>query len=238
MFSQSNCEVNVQYSRIPEALLDLCFERGYAKIDLPMLLERAGVDERAFHGRYADLEDCFCVTYIELRDDFFARVQRAVAAESNWRDRLRATAYAFFRFLREDARVAHLSVVEVGSAGERPRQLFADAFDSLFDLLDEGRAEMADPDSLTRATAVGVGAGIFSQIHEAVQGGTLEEQAVPQLMGRLCSHPRAQRWLRRSCVSRRRRVERRCRIDRRTGAKTLSAAGRRRWRSHRPALGR
>lgn len=54
----------------------------------------------------------------------------------------------------------------------------------LFDLIDEGRSERADPDSLSRATAVAIGGGILARIYAAVEGGTLElgEETVPQLM--------------------------------------------------------
>jgi hypothetical protein len=66
-------------ARIREALLDLCFERGYANLELPMLLARAG---EAFHRLYADLEDCFCAVYMQARNEFFARVQRAASRTS------------------------------------------------------------------------------------------------------------------------------------------------------------
>jgi AcrR family transcriptional regulator len=170
--------------RIRETLLDLCLERGYASIELSLLLARAGVDEQAFHRCFADLEDCFCAVYAEVRDDFFARVELAIAAESAWRDRLRAAAYTLLRFLREDERVTHLSVIEVRTAGDRAQTLFAASFDRLMDLLDGGRAESPDPDLLSRATAEGVGARIFGQIFEAVEQEKFDlgEQAVPELM--------------------------------------------------------
>jgi hypothetical protein len=47
-------------------------------------------------------------------------------------------------------------VVEVQGAGERPRRLFAEVFERLLALIDEGRAEHREPDSLSRATAEGV----------------------------------------------------------------------------------
>jgi AcrR family transcriptional regulator len=175
---------NDERARIREALLDLCLERGYASLELSLLLARAGVDERAFRRHFADLEDCLCGVYLEIRDDFFARVELAIAAQPTWRDRLRAAAYAFLRFLRDDERVTHLSVIEVRMAGERPQLLFGEAFNRLMDLLDEGRVERADPDSITRATAEGVGARIFSQIDEAVENGRLDlgDEAIPELM--------------------------------------------------------
>jgi AcrR family transcriptional regulator len=170
--------------RIREALLDLCFERGYARIDLPILLGRADVDEEAFHRAYDDLEDCFCAVYVGIRDDLFDRIGRAVADETSWRDRVRAAAYAFLAFLREDERVTWLGVVEVRRAGERAQRLLVEASDILLDLIDEGRAQRPDRDSITRATAEGVGARISAQIIAAVELDRLDlgEEVIPELM--------------------------------------------------------
>jgi AcrR family transcriptional regulator len=107
-----------------EALLDLCTERGYKKLKLKHLLERAEMDEAAFHRHYADLDACFAAVLGEIYDEFFARAQEAVANESGWRDRMRATAYALLRFLRRDERVARLATVEVQYAGKRAQELF------------------------------------------------------------------------------------------------------------------
>src|SRR6476659_9043061 len=95
-----------EVGRIREALLDLCAERGYKKLKLKHLLERAGMDEDTFQSHYADLDACFAAVLGEIYDEFFARAQEAVEGQSGWRDRMRATAYALLRFLRGDERVA------------------------------------------------------------------------------------------------------------------------------------
>jgi AcrR family transcriptional regulator len=171
-------------TRIREALLDLCLERGYRQLDLALLLERAEVDEAAFEHHFDDFEDCFCVVYQEIRDELFERFARAIAGQESWRDRIRATAYVFLRFLREDSRVTHLAVIDVRSAGERALRLFTEAFEDLNNLLDQGRGERRHPDSLSRATAEAIGGGIFGQMYAAVENGTLDlgEEAVPKLM--------------------------------------------------------
>ena len=170
--------------RVTEAMLDLSFERGYRNIDLPMLLERAALDEEAFHRYFENLEDCFCTVYQEARDGFLARVEAAVAHLDSWRDRIRATAYLFLEFFREDERATYLSVVDVRAAGERPQRLFAEAFNFLMNPLDEGRGELTDPDSMSHATAEAVGGGIFGQMYAAVDRGSLDlgEDAIPKLM--------------------------------------------------------
>lgn len=171
-------------ARLREALLDLSLRRGYPNLDLDALLEHAEVDLDGFHRHFTDLEDCFCSILAEVYDEFFAYAQECIAGVEGWRDRIRATAYAMLRFMLRDPRVAHLGAVEAGRAGERAQPLFLETFDRLVDLIDEGRGETEDPDSLTRATAVGVGGVIFARVQEAVAAGELElgEEELPKLM--------------------------------------------------------
>jgi AcrR family transcriptional regulator len=170
--------------RLREALLDLCVERGYPNLQLDELLERAGVEEAAFHRRHADLDACFAAVLGEIYAEFFARAQQAVAGQSGWRDRMRATAYALLRFLRSDERVARLAAVEAQHAGEGAQRLFLETFNRLVDLIDEGSIEADGPESPSRATALGVGGVVFARIQEAVAKGELGlgEEEIPELM--------------------------------------------------------
>jgi AcrR family transcriptional regulator len=170
--------------RLREALLDLCVERGYANLRLEELLDRAGVEEADFHRLYADMDACFAAVLGEVYAEFFARAQQAVAGQSGWRDRMRATAYALLRFLRTDERVARFAAVEVQDAGEAAQRLFIETFNRLVDLINEGSAEASGPDSPSRATALGVGGVVFARVREAVAEGELGlgEEEIPQLM--------------------------------------------------------
>jgi AcrR family transcriptional regulator len=172
-------------ARLREALLDLCQERGYKNLKLEDLLERAGLDEAAFHVHYADLDACFSAVLGEIYGEFFAAAQEAVADEHGWRDRMRATAYALLRFLRRDERVARFAAVEVQEAkSTEATGHFLQTFNRLVDLIDEGSAEAGGPDSPGRATALGVGGVVFARIQEAVAEGELGlgEEEIPELM--------------------------------------------------------
>jgi AcrR family transcriptional regulator len=171
-------------SRLREALLDLCSERGYKKLKLRDLLERADVDEAAFHQQYANLDACFAAVLEDVYSEFFARAQEAVAEQVGWRDRMRATAYALLRYLRADERVARLAAVEVQYAGKRAQELFLETFNRLVKLLDEGASEAGGPESPGLATAIGVGGVVFARIQEAVAEGELGlgEDEIPELM--------------------------------------------------------
>jgi AcrR family transcriptional regulator len=170
--------------RVRHALIDLCFERGFRNTTLEALLERAAIDRRAFERNYSDLEDCFCAVYGKERDLIIERFVAASASATTWRDRVRAVAYSLHRSLSSDERFMHFMVIEVRAAGERAQVLQWEGVQVMFDLLEEGRAEMDDPERITRTTAESIAGGIFNQIYAAAGKGSLPpaEEVVPQMM--------------------------------------------------------
>lgn len=173
-----------QRPRLHQALIDLCFERGFAQVTVADLCGRAGIERAEFERRYADLDDCFFEAYeVEVRR--FTRLMAAAAGPGTWRDRLRATAYALLSFLSEDERLTNFVAVEVRAASERAQLLFGQGIEPLFDLIDEGRNEPGASPSLTRSTAEQVGGGIFNQIYGALgQGQPLApaSRIIPEMM--------------------------------------------------------
>jgi AcrR family transcriptional regulator len=172
-------------ARIRQALIDLCWERGFASLTLDDLLARAEVDEPTFHRYFADPEDCFFQVYSGELERFRRERLAAAAGFVTWRDRLRATAYALYRFLAADERIRHLVAAEVRAASERSQVLIGQEVEALFDLIDEGRGERPEGAQLTRATAETMGGGIFNQIYAAAsQKGRMPREAeiVPELM--------------------------------------------------------
>jgi len=167
------------------ALIDLCFERGFAAVTVEALCRDAGLDRAAFRERYADLEDCFFqICRRELQRNR-RRVAAAGAGLGEWRARLRATAYVLYRYLDEDERLRKFALIEVRAAGERSALLIGEEIEALIDLIDEGRAEATAPPTLTRATAESLGGGIFNQMYMAAgHKGPLphEEEFVPKMM--------------------------------------------------------
>jgi AcrR family transcriptional regulator len=174
-----------QRARVHDALIDLCFERGFKNVELASLLARAEVDRPAFARHFADLEDCFFQVF-EIEVDRYQR-EAAPAPEplADWRSRVRATAYALYRFLAADERLSRFVLVESRVAGERTQVFAGLQIEALFDLIDEGRQELDDPDYITRATAEAIGGGVFNQLYAVIgRGAPLppEGEIVPQLM--------------------------------------------------------
>jgi AcrR family transcriptional regulator len=171
--------------RIREALLDLCYEHGFAEVTAEELCRRAGVDRAVFDRRYTDLEECFLHFYEPEMQSFCRRMTSAGEGHAGWRDRLRATAYDLLRFIREDERRTSFVMVEARAGGERAQLIFAEGIKPLFDLVDEGRQEMDDPDSLSRSTAEQIAGGIFNEIYAAVgrrESFEVGPKVIPQMM--------------------------------------------------------
>jgi AcrR family transcriptional regulator len=148
-----------------EALVDLCFERGFRNCSLEDLLDRAGISRAEFERRYSDFEDCFYDFWEAEVQRFETRAAQAREGLTSWRERVRATAYAMYRYFAEDEKLTTVTISEMRTAGERVLVRFGQASQALFELIDEGRQELADPSSLTIATAETVGGGVFNQIY-------------------------------------------------------------------------
>jgi AcrR family transcriptional regulator len=170
--------------RIGEALVDLCYERGYQTISLPQLLDRAELAEASFRRHFFDLDDCLFQVHAVAMQRYHDRIHQARAGISCWRERLRASAYALARLVAEDEKLAHFAVVEGRRAGERSQLLLWEAIQDMCDLLDEGRYELDDPESLTRATAESIIGGIFDHLCREVSRRHVvpADEIVPQMM--------------------------------------------------------
>lgn len=117
-------------------------------------------------------------------EELLARVGAAFAAQSGWAAQLRAVAWEMRDFLREDEARARAMVLEAPHGNEETRQIRADGVAALTALIDLGRGELPDPDSVPR-TAAEIAAGvIYNRIHVCVEEGpeALGEEMVGELM--------------------------------------------------------
>lgn len=136
------------------------------------------------HSPAQDPEDRLCEILRAGTDELLSRVALAYAAQEQWRDRLRAVAYELLRFLEEDRERARAMTVDVLSAGERAQLIRDQGMLGLIELIDQGRQQLPDPDSMTRATAEGIGGAIYHRMHIAVAAEEWDalEAMVPELM--------------------------------------------------------
>lgn len=130
---------------------------------------------------YADIEDTLCQAFEAGLAELFQRVGPAFE-EPTWREGIRAVAYTVFEFVVEDRSRAQLMFVDSLAAGERATLLREQGLDLLVQMIDQGRQELEEPDSVSTATAQAIGGTIYTQIRLAVARDAVEPDLVPKLL--------------------------------------------------------
>jgi AcrR family transcriptional regulator len=155
-------------------------ERGYRACGIDRVIARAGTSREQFAAEFGSKEECFLAAWDAVHERFVGRCSGAYARPGRWRDRLRAAAEEFLRFVREspiECRVLLVELLEAGPRGRARRDLSVRAFASMFDA---GRGELADPDSLPYEVALGISGAIFLTLRSQL----IEAEAAPEALMR------------------------------------------------------
>jgi AcrR family transcriptional regulator len=160
--------------RIAMAMVELGAEQGLEAITVAMICERARVGRAAFDRNFSGKEDCFLRIHGEIATEFCQRTGAAYAGPRGWHDRIWAGAWAAMRFLQEDPVRARFFVVAVNGAGARAQARRDRVLQGLADMIDAGRAELEEPESVSRSTAEMVSGAIYGTIMIKVRDGAIE----------------------------------------------------------------
>jgi len=169
--------------RIVEALIEIAAERGYAETTIEMILERAELDRPAFDRHFRGKYDCFLSAWQEINEGCMRQMLVAFNSQDEWPDRLRAVACEIVERLCNDPRRASFAV-EVLAAGDAARARRDMTMRVIASLIDAGRNEMEDPESVPHTTAEALAGSAYGQVYAKVVRGQAEElpALVPQLM--------------------------------------------------------
>jgi TetR/AcrR family transcriptional regulator, repressor of fatR-cypB operon len=172
-------------TRIRAAVMDLVVERGFDGTTVEMVVARAGVDREDFERDFGDLRECCMAIYRENIEDFNQAVFGAAAGPDPWRDRLRAAAYAAARYIDARPIQTRFDMIQMLGVGDMA-QAYRDRYlGEIVNLIDEGRTELPDPDSMSRDVAIGVFGSIYQFLLRELEGRrepVTAESYVPQLM--------------------------------------------------------
>lgn len=171
--------------RIQEALLALVDERGYQDVTVADVAARAGVERSALDDRFADKEELCVDVFEEIARLAQVEVMAAFEAGGEWRDRLRASAYAMARFMRDHPREVGFGALHILAAGDLAQVYREQQLQRWVDLIDLGRQELDDPDSMGRGVAEGALGSIHARLLKELENGRGTdslEQFVPELM--------------------------------------------------------
>jgi AcrR family transcriptional regulator len=165
-------------------MVELVAEQGYKATTIKQLLQRAGVRRADFRRSFAGKEACFLEAYDEMSERFVTRVFAAFESEKEWRDGLRAAAYAAAHWIGEHPHEARYVVIEMVSAGEFAQTRREETLRGFVDLIDSGRKQLDKQDSVSRAMADGVVGGILGMLTKHLRRGApvRPEDFVPDLM--------------------------------------------------------
>jgi AcrR family transcriptional regulator len=170
-------------ARLIEALIEVAAERGYIETSIEMVLARAGLDRPAFDRHFRGKYDSFLSAWQEMNEECMEAMMRAYDSERNWPDRLRAVAREVVGSLCGDPGRACFAV-EVLAAGDAARARRDMTMRVIASLIDAGRQEMEDPESVPYTTAEALAGSAYGQVYAKVVRGDTDAlpQLVPQLM--------------------------------------------------------
>jgi AcrR family transcriptional regulator len=166
-------------------MIDLVLERGYEEVTVEAVCERAGLGRDAFERQFRDREECFMAVFWHYTGRFEHLVVGAFENEEEWRDGLRAAGWAANRYILtypRQTRFGSTAMFTAGPVAQAHREAHLNRF---VDLIDAGRQELDDPESLDRTVAEGVMGSIYTKLIEQLQqndGAISGEKFIPELM--------------------------------------------------------
>jgi AcrR family transcriptional regulator len=171
--------------RIREALLDLVYAQGTEATSVEMVIERAGIERAEFEALFDGKDDLYLRFFDEISSAFERDLFAAFEAEGKWRDGLRAAAYFAARYFRDNPRETAFGSLRMFAAGEMAQAYRERQLHRMVELIDRGREELDDPDSMSPHVAEGVFGSIYELLLANLQSGKGTEAAldfVPDLM--------------------------------------------------------
>jgi AcrR family transcriptional regulator len=169
--------------RILEGLVAVVAERGYEEASMETVLARVGVDEATFRAHFSGKEECFLAAWQYLLDSYMPDVFAAFQSKDSWSEQVRAVGLTLMEYLTANPHHARVLTLEDRMPRERAWELLDHNIEVFTELIDLGRQEMDDPDSLTRATAEGLAGAVHEQLIARIsrQG----DPELPTLLGPL-----------------------------------------------------
>jgi AcrR family transcriptional regulator len=140
---------------ISVALVALIAERGHEAVTVEEVAARAGVGVGKFLARFRDKQEATVVTIEACLRDFEWMVETAYATGADWREGLRAAAWAAADHLEAHPELVQVLVIELMSTkSEMLRVLREDVLMYGASVIDRGRPGAADPGAVPEGAAM------------------------------------------------------------------------------------
>jgi len=107
-----------QRVRMLAAMVQAVAEKGYARVAVADVIERAGVSRKTFYEQFANKDDCFLAAYDATVDELLATIDGALEAFApDWLAAHRAAVKAYLEALAASPEFAKAFLIEVLGAG-------------------------------------------------------------------------------------------------------------------------
>lgn len=107
-----------QRVRMLAAMVQAVAEKGYARVAVADVIERAGVSRKTFYEQFANKDECFLAAYDATVDDLLATIDDALEALApDWLAAHRAAVEAYLEALAASPEFAKAFLIEVLGAG-------------------------------------------------------------------------------------------------------------------------
>jgi AcrR family transcriptional regulator len=160
-----------QRARILDAVANLTASEGYAELKVEDIAAHAAVSLNAFYEHYGSKEDAFLVAYEIGHSNALSMVERAYAAQSDWRVSVRAGISALFEFLATEPSFAHIALLDALIATPRTAERANEGMKPFARMLVPGLDEVPDQPPLAPIVIEAVAGGIFDLcVHYALRG--------------------------------------------------------------------
>jgi AcrR family transcriptional regulator len=159
--------------RLMEALAETVAGKGYAATTIADVVAVARVSKRTFYEHFADKEECLLALYAHACSRLMDVLREAAGAVGRpWRERVRATAYAYLAAVEAMPAVNRTLLLEMQAAGPRAfalRRQTQEQFAALLrELVEQGRAGEPEVRPLSPALALALVGGINELLLHAV----------------------------------------------------------------------
>jgi AcrR family transcriptional regulator len=181
--TETRTAASSERAQLIEALIEIAAERGYMDTSIEMVVAHAGLDRPAFDRHFRGKYDGFLSAWQEMNEECMASLMHAYNSAKYWPDRLRAVAVEVVGSLCNDPSRAGFAV-EVLAAGDAARARRDMTMRVIASLIDAGRKEMDDPESVPHTTAEALAGSAYGQVYAKVVRGDTDElpKLIPQLM--------------------------------------------------------
>ena len=167
---------DIQRTRILEVTAVLVAEHGVSGATLADTVAQAGVTRRVFYELFEDRDECLLGAFDLGVERAMERIAPSYAAQSRWRDGIRAALAELLRFIDDEPALGRLCVVHSLSGGPALLRRRAEVQASLWEAVDRGRAEGAA--ARTKPPAV-VAEGVVGAVLTVIQTRLLDQDADP-----------------------------------------------------------